>query len=178
MPEEEQKKIDFSEWLKSQAEDIQAAFGEYTAGLQSALKKERDDRKALEKAQKDAAELKAAEEKKRLEEQGQYKALAEEAARERDAHAARVKELEPLAETVKRQGEALKRFLDEERKGLPKHVLTLLDKLDPVDQLEYIAANRAELRPAGGGGPRSPATVAAAAKQLAAATGKTESQGA
>jgi hypothetical protein len=60
-------------------------------------------------------------------------------------HEAKVKELEPLAERVAKLTTALEKLLVKEREGLPKHVTTLLDKLDPAEQLEYIAANREAL---------------------------------
>jgi hypothetical protein len=108
--------------------------------------------KRAKEAEKKLADLdnatKAAE-TARLKEQGEYKTLAEKAA-------ARVAELEPLAEAIQRKDGVIKQFLDAERKGLPKHILALLDKLDPTDQLEYIAANRADLKPKGNGPPETP----------------------
>lgn len=55
-----------------------------------------------------------------------------------------LEELRPVKEQAERYRGALESYLAEERKGVPKHVIPLLDKLDVVDQLEYIAANRAE----------------------------------
>ena len=50
------------------------------------------------------------------------------------------------AETLKTQStrlsEALNGYLAKEREGIPDHIGALLDKLDVVDQLAYIAANR------------------------------------
>lgn len=56
-----------------------------------------------------------------------------------------VGELTSVREQADRYKGALEKYLVVEKKDLPKHVLTLLEKLDPVDQIEYIAANRAEL---------------------------------
>lgn len=42
---------------------------------------------------------------------------------------------------------ALKSHLDAARAGLPPHLLALLDKMPTEEQLEYIAANAAALRP-------------------------------
>ena len=58
---------------------------------------------------------------------------------------ARVGELEPLGERVTKLSGALEKYLAAEKKDLPKYVLDLLGKLDPVDQIEYLAANRDEL---------------------------------
>ena len=72
--------------------------------------------------------------------------------------AARVAELESLGEQVTRYQGALDQYLAAEKKDLPRHVLVLLEKLDPVEQMEYLSANRDELgRPAlKGGVPASP----------------------
>ena len=59
--------------------------------------------------------------------------------------AARVGALEPLGEQVQRYKSALEKSLAAEKKDLPKHVLVLLEKLDPVEQIEYLAVNREEL---------------------------------
>ncbi len=93
---------------------------------------------AFEKAQADAKKAADAAEKARLTEAGEYKALAEQAQ-------AKVAELEPHKARADRYEASLTKLLAEERKGLPKHVLTLLDKLDPADQLDYIAENREAL---------------------------------
>ena len=60
-------------------------------------------------------------------------------------------ELTQAQAEAKAKGEALERYqatlgklLEERRKAVPRHVLALLDKLDPVDQLAYIAENEAE----------------------------------
>lgn len=91
-----------------------------------------------ERAAADAKKAQSDAEAARLAEQGEFKKLAEQAE-------ARAKDLEPHKVTAERYGAALTKLLEAERKDLPKHVLTLLDKLDPAEQLEYIAENRAEI---------------------------------
>ena len=65
-------------------------------------------------------------------------------------------ELEPELEQTQKKAEQLEKALKGQLKvmkdGLPEHILKLLDKLDPVEQLEYITANHAELatKPSGG----------------------------
>lgn len=99
------------------------------------LRKWRKEREAADKAaEKKAADAEAA----RLAEAGKFKELAEAAEK-------RAAEAEPYKTKAERAEAALTKLLEEERKGLPKHVTTLLDKLDPVDQLEYIAKNREAL---------------------------------
>lgn len=100
------------------------------------LKKWKTERETADKA---AAKTAEEAEKKRLAEQGNYQKLAEDAER-------RAKEFEPFKTKAERAEAALTKLLEAERKGLPKHVTTLLDKLDIVDQLDWIAENRAELQ--------------------------------
>lgn len=56
----------------------------------------------------------------------------------------RVQELEPAAEKAERFEAALTKLLTEEKKAVPDHLTSLLDRLDPAEQLEWIAANRAQ----------------------------------
>lgn len=58
---------------------------------------------------------------------------------------ARVGELEPLGKTAERYRQALEKVLLTEKKDLPVHLSVLLEKLDPVEQIEYLAGNRQEL---------------------------------
>lgn len=95
---------------------------------------------AFEKSQADAAKTASAAERTRLAEQGEYKKLAEDAEK-------RAAELEPHKAKAERYEASLTKLLAKEREGLPKHILTLLDKLDPADQLDYIAENRETLSP-------------------------------
>jgi hypothetical protein len=112
------------------------------------------------KAADDAKKSKDATDAQALKEQAKWQELAEK-------HEARVKELETALESggkdleaqagqTKRFEAALQKFLDEQRKGLPAHIVSLLDKLDAVDQLEYIAANAETLRKTPGGVPPTP----------------------
>lgn len=109
----------------------------FTKDQVEALVKERLDRaerKAAEKAAKDREAAEAA----GLAEQQKFKELA-------DKHAAKVAELEPQLTTVTEKAEryekALTGYLATLRKTVPANLLTLLDKLDVVDQLEWIGAN-------------------------------------
>ena len=99
-----------------------------------------NERLAREKAarEKDAAKAKETAEAEALKKNQEWQALAEK-------NAAKLAELEPLSEQVTRYKGALEKYLANEKKDLPKHVLVLLEKLDPVEQIEYIATNRAEL---------------------------------
>jgi hypothetical protein len=70
----------------------------------------------------------------RLKAAGEHQKLAERAE-------ARVKELEPVKERADRLLVIVQARLERERKGLPKHVLTLLDKLPAEDQLAWLDEN-------------------------------------
>lgn len=76
-------------------------------------------------------------------EQGEFRQLAEQ-------RATRIAELEPFEAQARRYSEALGTLLTVQREGLQPHIIELLDRLDPADQLEWIAAHQAELRPAEG----------------------------
>lgn len=144
------------------ARDEQPAEDTDPIKLKEALRKEREARRAAERelkplkqaaADREDADRKAAEEKAR--QTGQY----EELIATRDAE---IKELRPKLEqsetTLARYQEALTKHLDAQRKDLPAHLIALLDKLDPVDQLEWIAANGEAIAPPArpAGNPRGP----------------------
>ena len=89
------------------------------------LAKAEDSRKAQAKLDEEA----------RLAEGQKYQELAEK-------RKAEIDELSPLKDKAIRYAAALTSLLETERKGLAKHILELLDKMDPADQLEYIAKNK------------------------------------
>jgi len=118
------------------------------------------DRLEREKTQREKAALKAREdaEAEALKKNQEWQTLAEKNAARASELEARMGELEPLGEQVTRYKGALDKYLQAEKKDLPKHVLVLLDKLDPVEQIEYLSANREELGKVGAraGVPASP----------------------
>lgn len=95
-----------------------------------------------EKAGQAAALAAEAADAERLAQQQEWQTLAEKRQKALD-------ELKPYKETAERYKGALGLILETQRANLPGHVVELLDKLDPVDQLEYIAKHQVELaRPA------------------------------
>ena len=87
---------------------------------------------------KELAELKAAQEEAnnaKLAEQGEYKAIAEKANE-------RVKELQAVAEENEKLTGVVAQLLETQRAGLPESIITLLDKLPAVEQLEWLATNK------------------------------------
>lgn len=112
--------------------------------------KDRLDR-AKKKADADAAKAKTDAEAAQLEQNKEWEKLA-------GTQKARIAELEKqVADGATVAGErdrykaALDGYVKTAKADLPKHILALLDKLDPVDQLAYIAENAAALKSAGTG---------------------------
>ena len=90
------------------------------------------------KAKKEAELAAQAAEEARLAQEKEWQQLAEK-------RQARIQELEPLSEDVDRYKGAVTSLLEQRRAGLPDHIITLLDKLDPVEQLQWIAENADKL---------------------------------
>jgi len=106
---------------------------------------EREKKKADEMARKAQEDTEA----KALAEQQKFKELADkhgEKARGLEAAlAARTEELEKANARASRYQQALEAHLKTQTAGLPEYITSLLSKLDPVEQLEYIAANQEKL---------------------------------
>lgn len=98
-------------------------------------------KRANESAERKASRERQEAEERSAAEQGKFKELAEQ-------RQTRIGELEPFETKATRYEAALKSLLDVQRKDLPAHITTLLDKLDPAEQLEWIAANQEALKPA------------------------------
>jgi hypothetical protein len=105
------------------------------------------DRLAREKKKQDeaTAKLKKQAEEDALVKNQEYQKLADERGKRVAELEGQVGELETVRTQAERYKGALETYLQAEKKDLPKHVLTLLEKLDPVDQIEYISANREQL---------------------------------
>ena len=143
--------FDFTAWLVGQSDEIKAAFEGHVSGLKSALDAERAQRKETEKS--DKARKKAAEdaEQERLKAQGEYQKLAEQAQGRAQDLETKLAELEPLPEQLERYKGALEGYVKAAREGVPAHVIPLLERLDPIEQLEYLTAHAEELRKPTGG---------------------------
>jgi hypothetical protein len=159
-PAADETSVDFEAWLKQQPEHVQKAHAAHTAGLKSALEKERQRAAEAEKAKKAADSAAEQQRQKELEEQEKWKELAEEraaklaeletATTERDELKAEREKLEAL---IAADVEAELKTLD-----LPAAYRTLLDKMTPLEKREWLTANRSELaKPARRGAPATPA---------------------
>ena len=154
------KSVDFSEWLKTQSDEVKQAFEGHVEGLKGALATERDARKALEKAKTDAQKAEDDAAKQRLEEEGKFKELAEAAEKRATDAETQLAEMASLPDQVKRYKEALEGYVAKAREGVPDHVQTLLNRLDPVEQLDYLTENIDKFKPGDtnpGGPPNDPA---------------------
>ena len=122
--------------------------GAITFKSEAELQAEIDRRLKERLAREDKKREKATEEATRkaeeaaLKDQQKFQELA-------DKQAKRLAELEPLPDQVEahkaeieRYRDAFKAQLDAQRKDLPKPIIALLDKLDPIEQLTWIAENR------------------------------------
>lgn len=113
----------------SGSEERRFTQAELDAIVQDRLNRDRQRRDQQAQRERDQAQADA------LREQQQYRELSEQ-------QATRIAELEPFQQRAERYQTALTTLLEGERKNLPSHITALLDKLDPAEQLEWIASNR------------------------------------
>ncbi|MCL6437222.1 MAG: hypothetical protein K6T51_01315 [Rubrobacteraceae bacterium] len=78
-----------------------------------------------------------------------YRAAQEMTQTELEKYQKQVEALTPRAEKAERYESALTNILEREREGLPEYIIQLLDRMDPAEQLEYIAEHRDLLKPEG-----------------------------
>lgn len=114
------------------------ASPEYAAELRAEAKQWRVKFQSLEKQME---KLTAEKERSTLEAKGDYEGALK-IAMEKAA------QFEEKAKSAERYQEALNKLLTTQRAGLPEGIIKLLDKLDPADQLEWIAENKASVAPA------------------------------
>jgi len=124
---------------KAKKEEKTFTQAELDAIIDDRLKRERkkaDD--ATEKARK-AAEEEA------LKKNQEWQTLAEKRATEIDTLTKEKTELEPFKEQAEKYKTALTAILEKQKKALPKFVLPLIEKMDPVDAMTYITDHAEEL---------------------------------
>lgn len=112
---------------------------EVDAIVSQRLEREKTQReKAADKARKEAEDAAA-------KERGDWQKLAEARDAElKDAHS-KLSEMDSLKVQFEAANSALSKILDRERKDLSKPIIALLDKLSPVEQLEWLAENKAAI---------------------------------
>jgi hypothetical protein len=114
--------------LDQLSDEQRMAFEEANKGLLSALEKERDARKSLEKQAKEV-------EAQRLKDQDDYKTLAEQLQDE-------LAGVKPKADLVEEYEEALKGVLDAQIEQIPEDLRTLVpEELPTKSKLDWIAKN-------------------------------------
>lgn len=116
----------------------------FTQADVDAIVKDRLDREKR-KTEEAAERARKAAEQKALEEQGNWKQIAE----QHQAEVAKLQsEIEAGKQTSKdldRYRSALKQHVEAQRKDLPDHIKKLLEKLDEVEQLTWLTENREAL---------------------------------
>lgn len=134
---------------------------DFQAAIDERLKKrlERERAKSEEKAQRAREEAEA----KALADQEEWKTLAEKRAAKLADLESNVEQTATELETATQQAERLEKALTAQlaaqKDGLPEATLELLNRLDPVDQLEYLAKHRGSLTANTNGVPPSPAAA-------------------
>lgn len=115
-----------------------------------------EQEKAAKAAEKEAEQAEA----DRLAQQQKFEELAEKRSKKIGELETRIESLTgertALSERAERAEQALGDYLATLTEGLPAHILSLLEKLDVVEQLEYITANHQELKVRPGGPPETP----------------------
>lgn len=108
-----------------------------------ARKKEREHFKA--ELDKESAKAKKKAEEDALKDKEEWKTLAEKRQAENDELTRANAELEPFKEQAEKYKAALDAQLATIKVKLPKHLLPLIDKLDPVEAMAYITEHADEL---------------------------------
>ena len=110
--------------------------------LKERLERERKKTEAAaQKAREEAAAEAAAK-------NGEWQQVAEQRGKRLAELEQQVTEFEALGTKASRFEAALRNQVEALRKDVPKHLLPLLDKLDVVEQMEWLAANRDQVAPA------------------------------
>lgn len=105
----------------------------------------RDTQKQLEELQAQLSQQAKAQEQAKtaeLKEQGKYKEAFDQATETITRLEAQVAEAKQLRATVEKYQATLTGLLESQRADLPESITTLLDKLDPVEQLEWLTKNK------------------------------------
>lgn len=149
-----EKKSDEPENSGDDAEKVTLSKKEMQDKIDAVVKDrlEREKRKA----EKDREKEKEDADNARLVEQKKFEELSQKQSEKIVEYEKQLAELALVKETADRYEKALKAELDAQKKGLPAHILALLDKLDVADQLEYIAANAETLKVKSKGVPETP----------------------
>lgn len=101
--------------------------------------KEREKAKAT--AEAEAAKKAKEAEEKALQDQEEWKTLAENRAKEIADLTTKNATLEEMRQAAERFEQTLNNILDKQKKDLPAHILPLIEKMDPVDAMNYISEN-------------------------------------
>lgn len=113
---------------------------------------ERKEKQAQERERKAREEAEA----KALEEGAQWQKLAEKRQAQIAELEKRVAELEMVEKTASRYGKAIEAQLAAQLADVPEHIQALLTRMDPVERLEWLAANGDKLKAPAANPPATP----------------------
>lgn len=133
-------------------EELRAELADTKAKLKAVNAESAERRRALAEADK----KREADEQARLAEQGQYKELADKLKTQVADAEKQMADLQTAKSASERYEKALKARADAEIAKLPEVFKPLLAKLDPVEQLEWLAANADKIASGKSGVPKSP----------------------
>lgn len=136
---EDQKAGDDKDKSKAKEEEKLFTQAQLDALIDDRLKRERkkaegEAEKARKKAEADA-----------LKDNQEWQKLAESRQTEIDDLTKEKAELEPFKDQAEKYKKALDSILAAQKKDLPKHIVELLEKMDPVEAMEYITKHAKDL---------------------------------
>ena len=148
-PAEEGKKPEAENLIKKEEEtkEPENFSREYVQELRQEAAKYRTELKQLQEVESDRQKKAKEAEEKRLESQQQFEQLANE--RKAELETANTN-LATVQAQLDRQSAVLDALYESRKTAVPEMYQPLLDKLDLVDRLQWIADNEAKLKPANG----------------------------
>lgn len=105
------------------------------AGYRTKLRATEEELEALNKRVAKFEKSQTEKEKEKLKEQGEWKAIAEQNALE-------LAKLEDVVDELERYRTTLASILEGQREGIPAPVVDLLDRMSPIEQLEWLSENK------------------------------------
>jgi len=117
---------------------------QFTQAELNAIVKDRLERER-KKNEDTAAKAKKEAEEDALKKNQEWQKLAEDREKEIADLNQKVTDLEAIQETADKYKTALEAQLNGYKANLPKHIVTLIDKMDPVEAMDYITSNAEEL---------------------------------
>lgn len=144
-PNEEKKDEKKTEEGSDRRSEAEKKLEAENSELKAKLKATNDENARRRHEQAEAEKKAKADEDARLAEQGKFKELSESQAKTIADLQKVVEESKPITTQLEKYKQVVKAYLDAEKKIVPDIYAPLLERLDPVEQLEWIAANKDKL---------------------------------